>query len=471
MEMTMTATNTATTLDYAALREALRLDEGLVATPTADGPLNDRPENLSPVNRELYARCVRFVDIWLRNQDRVSPAAQLPQNPDLFGLQVIAGNLATIFNSISTDPNLNSYRLSASANALTALQYNLQQLNQQSQASAYTGKLYDAIRFFRELDEFVTAGNLTNITDPVPPHITRQSLIDDLFGFVSSLNDPDHTRIDADALTLSWIVYDVELSDEDNDIYDVPLGDFELIVNFNQVYFANPSCPSIKVYNYDNNETFDGHTHPHVSGTSPCLGDYPSVFIAKLANGELGEVLTSINNMLRHYNPDSPYVQLAGWTETRLTCDRCGYQSTDPDYIQWSEYSQRDLCDECRVWSDTVDGYIDSRDAVQAVDDDHWYPIDSEYVMHFDDATYTTDYINEETFICPVTGERYWNRDGLTIDHDNSGSEQLYSRDGYDAVVVACDECGDSIHEDLAIYGGNMIYCPNCAPATEDTNE
>jgi hypothetical protein len=102
----------------------------------------------------------------------------------------------------------------------------------------------------------------------------------------------------------------------------VYLGPFEI-----QLQWARLACsdaPAYRVFAKDPHpaESRDSITHPHVMDEVLCEGDGRHAIRQALVQGRLLDFFTLIAGILRTYNPESPFVELALWSGS--TCSDCG---------------------------------------------------------------------------------------------------------------------------------------------------
>ena len=88
----------------------------------------------------------------------------------------------------------------------------------------------------------------------------------------------------------------------------------------------------------------DNVTHPHVLEEVLCEGDGRTAIRQALLQGRLLDFFTLVAGVLRTYNPDSPFVELARWDGE--ACRDCG-AVVDDEYRYACENCDRTTCDEC----------------------------------------------------------------------------------------------------------------------------
>ena len=160
---------------------------------------------------------------------------------------------------------------------------------------------------------------------------------------------------------------------------------------------------------------YDGYCHPHVSRDGRlCTGRFGAMSQWLYQDGALELVFTTINHILRTYNPESPYVRLEDLVsdEELDECNRCGTRvhSDESTVIGCESY-----CSECILWCDGCEEYV-SLDCEGEYFRDQWY--------------------------CANCAE---------------------------ALLICCDQCGGSVLKGESITGGDgYTYCPACVAECAD---
>lgn len=93
----------------------------------------------------------------------------------------------------------------------------------------------------------------------------------------------------------------------------------------------------------------DSVPHPHVQSGRLCEGEATTAITAALREGRLCEFFLIVRQVLRTYNPASPYVNLDDWDSAG--CHECGHRGD----LSMCDVCNRDFCDECYVWDDHED--------------------------------------------------------------------------------------------------------------------
>jgi len=89
------------------------------------------------------------------------------------------------------------------------------------------------------------------------------------------------------------------------------------------------------------------HCHPHVSGGVLCEGDGDEALTKAFNAGRLYDCCLLINNILRTYNPASPYIELERFrNEPQYHCEDCGID-LDEDSRFYCENCNEDRCQDC----------------------------------------------------------------------------------------------------------------------------
>ena len=124
----------------------------------------------------------------------------------------------------------------------------------------------------------------------------------------------------------------------------VDLGSFE--IQFQWARLANGDSSAYRVIAKDPHppEGRDNVTHPHVMDDVLCEGDGRHAIRQALAQGRLLDFFTLVAGVLRTYNQESPFVELALWNGS--SCSDCGATMHE-------EYS-------CHKCGDTICGECES---------------------------------------------------------------------------------------------------------------
>jgi len=126
------------------------------------------------------------------------------------------------------------------------------------------------------------------------------------------------------------------------ELNDIPLGRFEIefdtsALGTQQPYRVVPLEP-----NYPHSG--DSVPHPHVQNQTLCEGDGRSAIQMALEQGRIGDFFVLVQQILRTYNADSPYVDLESWLG--IPCHDCGETIAEEESYGCDECSHR-LCDHC----------------------------------------------------------------------------------------------------------------------------
>lgn len=122
----------------------------------------------------------------------------------------------------------------------------------------------------------------------------------------------------------------------------VYLGPFEI-----RLQWAS-SSPTYRVIAKDPHpsESRDNVTHPHVMDEVLCEGDGHHAIKQALSQGRLLDFFTLVTGILKTYNPDSPFVELALWRG--CSCSDCG-TLVEEDYCYSCDKCHADICGECEA--------------------------------------------------------------------------------------------------------------------------
>ena len=146
-------------------------------------------------------------------------------------------------------------------------------------------------------------------------------------------------------LEVRWVVGDITLK-------GVWIGDIEVTISLEKF--------SVHAWNISV-DTGDkhGYQHPHVASDGMiCWNGYDEDAQAYHASGDFLAFKDTIDNLLRNYNPRSPYITLEDWeNDGGELCGECGdnYPSDD---LAYSEHYGDSLCPNCRYWCERCEDYV-----------------------------------------------------------------------------------------------------------------
>jgi hypothetical protein len=132
------------------------------------------------------------------------------------------------------------------------------------------------------------------------------------------------------------------------------LGPFEIQLQWARV--TKGGEPSYLVIAKDPHpaESRDNVTHPHVMDQVLCEGDGKHGIRRALDEGRLLDFFTLVSGVLRTYNPESPFVELALWSGS--SCSDCG-ALVDEDYSYSCNKCGDTICGECETTCCGCDDY------------------------------------------------------------------------------------------------------------------
>ncbi len=124
------------------------------------------------------------------------------------------------------------------------------------------------------------------------------------------------------------------------------LGPFEIRLDWGRIPAGDR--PAYRVIATDPHpaESRDNVPHPHVMDEVLCEGDGRQAIRHALAQGRLLDFFTLIAGVLRNYNPESPFVELALWCGR--TCSDCG-AVVDDDECFVCERCSESVCEGCEI--------------------------------------------------------------------------------------------------------------------------
>lgn len=122
------------------------------------------------------------------------------------------------------------------------------------------------------------------------------------------------------------------------------LGSFEIRLDLRQLAAESP----YRVVALDPHPAAsrEGVTHPHVLDEVLCEGEGRTAIRQAVVQGRLLDFFQLVVNLLRTYNRDSPFVELALWNGE--DCSDCG-ETVSPEYRILCERCEDTICGECQA--------------------------------------------------------------------------------------------------------------------------
>jgi hypothetical protein len=138
----------------------------------------------------------------------------------------------------------------------------------------------------------------------------------------------------------------LSVTTEPIELEGIYLGPFEIRLDWGRPVDGEP--PSYRVMAKDPRpaESRDSVTHPHVLDEVLCEGDGREAIRQALAQGRLLDFFTLVAGVLRNYNPESPFVELALWYGQ--SCSDCGAVVSDDDCYVCQKCGST-LCEGCEI--------------------------------------------------------------------------------------------------------------------------
>lgn len=168
----------------------------------------------------------------------------------------------------------------------------------------------------------------------------RFATASEIYGDLVALNDEfEELNHDSKAFRLSITTDPIVLE-------GVYLGPFEIQLQCARVNGGGE--PSYRVIAKDPHpaESRENVTHPHVMDENLCEGDGKHGIRRALSEGRLLDFFTLVVGVLRTYNPESPFVEMALWSGS--TCSDCG-ALVDEDYSYSCNKCGDTICGECEA--------------------------------------------------------------------------------------------------------------------------
>jgi len=203
-------------------------------------------------------------------------------------------------------------------------------------------------RVSRNLCDFTH--HLNQFKDLVNSAKTKQGKFADIFADLTQIEEEfGELKFDPKEKTVSVITDSIELD-------DIPLGPFEIRLFVDQMSRLYSDTPYKAIALEPNPAaTDDNVTHPHVSSEKVCEGDGHIVIRRAIEQGRLCDFFTMVVNILKTYNPDSPYVALSDWDG--VCCYDCGY-TVAGDECYYCEDCEHDFCSQCSSYCQICDTTI-----------------------------------------------------------------------------------------------------------------
>ncbi|MFC1675930.1 hypothetical protein ACFL3G_02565 [Planctomycetota bacterium] len=203
-------------------------------------------------------------------------------------------------------------------------------------------------RINRNLCDF--SHHLNQFKDLVSSAETKQPKFADIFADLNQIEEEfGELKFDLKEKTVSIITDSIELD-------DIWLGPFEIRLFIDQMSKLYRDAP-YKAIALESNPaaTDDNVTHPHVSSEKVCEGDGHMAIRRAIEQGRLCDFFTMVGNILKTYNPDSPYIALSDWDG--ICCYDCGY-TVDGDECYYCEDCEQDFCSQCSTYCQICDTTI-----------------------------------------------------------------------------------------------------------------
>jgi hypothetical protein len=140
----------------------------------------------------------------------------------------------------------------------------------------------------------------------------------------------------------SWL----SVTTEPIELQGIYLGPFEVRLDVRRIQAVDSSPYRVIATDPHPAESRDNVTHPHVMDQVLCEGDGRQAIRQALAQGRLLDFFTLIAGVMRNYNPESPFVELALWHGH--ACSDCGSSISDDDSYSCHRCGES-VCGECEI--------------------------------------------------------------------------------------------------------------------------
>jgi hypothetical protein len=221
--------------------------------------------------------------------------------------------------------------------------------------------------------------------------------------------------------SLAW---QLELDDYDGSGYD--LGRFSVELRFDG---------AVSVTGGDCN--YQGHVHPHVASNGQlCVGRFDNLPALLWRDGALELVWSTINQILRTYNPQSPYCHLNELVQgsVREECPACGelFEADEGSWIDDTLY-----CPDCVRSCDICDRVVRADDVGE----------------YFQAEYYCQDCAGEQLSCCEHCDQVFRFEDG----YRTAAGEDYCA-----ACAAPCAECGEACLKTELHVAADGPICPEC---------
>jgi hypothetical protein len=181
---------------------------------------------------------------------------------------------------------------------------------------------------------------------PIREHLPRSTIVEptmsasDLYRDLLALRETfEDMEFDLAARRLSVTTEAIELE-------GVYLGSFEIQLLWSRPLQGSPPAYRVLAKDPHPAQSRDNVTHPHVMDEVLCEGDGHRPIRKALAQGRLLDFFTLVHSVLRTYNSESPFVELALWSGS--TCSDCG-AVVDEEYSYSCHRCGDTICGECET--------------------------------------------------------------------------------------------------------------------------
>jgi hypothetical protein len=135
----------------------------------------------------------------------------------------------------------------------------------------------------------------------------------------------------------------ISVTTEPISLESVNLGAFEIRLDLNRLTYTDSAYRVLAVDPHPA-ESRSNVTHPHVMDDLLCEGDGRHAIRAALSQGRLLDFFLLVRGVLRTYNPESPFVELALWRGQ--VCTECGSTTCEEDCYSCERCTEL-ICIDC----------------------------------------------------------------------------------------------------------------------------
>ena len=144
------------------------------------------------------------------------------------------------------------------------------------------------------------------------------------------------------ALRIDFTKQELAFTTDDITFVDVDLGQFEIVLCWNEIREHGPY--RVKALDSNSPPNDSAITHPHIRDDILCEGEGRSAIRRALQQGRLFDFFLLVRQIVENYNPSSAYAVIKDWNGVK--CYDCGSTSSDDD-VSCCRRCDHELCSDC----------------------------------------------------------------------------------------------------------------------------